>query len=124
MSALEHQIRIANVRTLNLLPGETAVYVGRGRVPDGMEAGDLGNPFRVGPAFRQGEAAAAFLPYLRDAYRRRGLIRRQIRQLAARLLAGERLVLTCWCFPRACHAVHIRAAVLGVACQMQASPAA
>jgi len=113
-------IRIANVRTYRPVKGEAAVYVGRGRAPEGAEPGGLGNPFRVGAEYAQGEAADAFLPYLRNEYRAGGAIRARLVQLAERLLRGERIVLLCWCNPKPCHANHILTAVIGIARQLQA----
>ena len=121
MSDFEARIRTANVRTYAPLPGETAVYIGRGRAPTGMEHGSFGNPFRVGPDYAQGEAAAAFLPYLRAEYRQQGDLYRRVNALAARLLNGEHLALVCWCDPEPCHAAHVMAAVLSVA-KRQAAP--
>ena len=109
------RIRVANVRTLELGAGEVGVYVGRGRALAGLEAGGLGNPLRVGSRCAQGEAADAYLPYLRTEYRKATEVRARLDRLATRLLVGERLALVCWCDPQPCHARHLRDAVLGVA---------
>lgn len=113
-------IRIANKTTLRLLPGERAIYCGRGPAPAGMEAAGLGNPFPVGPQYAQGEAAAAYLPYLQRRVREGGPERATILSLARRLHAGEALVLVCWCAPAACHTLHVMAAVQGYASRLAA----
>ncbi|GAA5533869.1 DUF4326 domain-containing protein [Deinococcus aluminii] len=112
-------LRVANLKTLHLDPGETAIYVGRGRAPAGMEHAQLGNPFRVGAAYAPGEAAAAYLHWLRERCRRDTPQRRMILHLARRLNAGERLVVCCWCSPRPCHAHHIAAAIQGYATKLR-----
>lgn len=108
-------IRVANIKTLRLNTPETAIYIGRGRAPAGMEHAGLGNPYRVGAGYAQGEAAAAYLPHLRERCRRDTPERRTVLALARRVAAGEPLVLCCWCSPRPCHGDAIRAAVLGYA---------
>ncbi|MDP9765256.1 DUF4326 domain-containing protein [Deinococcus enclensis] len=108
-------VEIGNVRTLAKERGKTYVYVGRGRAPDGLEHAHLGNPFVVGAGYAQGEAAAAYLPWLRTEYLRGADVRHTLEDLARRVRAGEHLVLVCWCAPRPCHAEHLRSAVMGLA---------
>lgn len=116
-------IRIGNVRTLHLAARETAIYCGRGRAPGGMEHAHLGNPFPVGAQYQQGEAAAAYLPYLQRQCRERGPELDTITALARRLHAGEALVMVCWCAPKPCHSAHILAAVTGYAARIAAKEA-
>jgi len=111
----DQHVEVANVRTVRAAPNTTLIYVGRGRAPEGMEHAQLGNPFRVGPAFAQGEAAAAYLPHLRAQCRARTGAYHTILNLARRAASGEHLMICCWCHPQPCHAEHIRAAVLGYA---------
>lgn len=110
-------IRVANVRTLTLAEDETAVYVGRGCAPlykgKQIETANLGNPFVVGRGWKQGEAASAYLDYLRSKCREKGVEYDKIIELANRVRQGEKLVLVCWCTPRPCHAQHIKAAIEG-----------
>ena len=80
-----------------------------------MEHAHLGNPFKVGTEFQQGEAALAYRAFLRERCRERGAVYRTIIALARRLAEGERLVLCCWCSPKPCHGEHVMAAVLGYA---------
>ena len=99
--------------------GYTAVYCGRGRAPAGMEQANLGNPFKVGKDYAQGEAAAAYLTWLRERVQAGGHEREVILRLAGRVRVGEKLCLMCWCKQAGrevpCHCDHIRAAVLGYA---------
>lgn len=113
-------IRVANSKALDLSPDETAIYIGRGRAPAGMEHAHLGNPYRVGPQYAQGEAAAAYLNHLRARVRAGGHERRKVLELARRLNAGERLVRCCWCYPKPCHGDSIRAAIEGYAARLAA----
>lgn len=108
-------IRLDSVQRVQARAGETLVYIGRGRVPAGMEGAGLGNPFKVGEEYAQGEAAAAYLDYLRTECRKQGRTYQKIRELAQRLASGEHLVLVCWCSPKPCHGEHILAAVRGYA---------
>lgn len=110
-------IRLAHVRTVQAEAGETLVYVGRGRAPGGMEHAHLGNPFRVGSGYGRGEAAAAYLPYLRHKCREQGREYAMVTGLAKRLAAGEHLVICCWCAPQACHGEHVITAVKAYARQ-------
>lgn len=109
------RIRLANVKTLKLAAGEQAIYIGRGRAPSGMEHAHLGNPFRVGDGYAQGEAAAAYLEHLRRQVRAHGPERATILRLAQRLADGDRLVICCWCDPSPCHGEHVLAVVEGYA---------
>lgn len=119
---LEMNIVVGSVRQATV-PGYTPVYCGRfPQAPGGIEHAHLGNPYRVGQGYRQGEAAEAYLAYLRSACRKAGPVRRKILELARRLAQGERLRLICHCkSPRPdaqdipCHADFIRLAVLGYA---------
>lgn len=108
-------IRVDSVQRVQAQPGETLIYIGRGRVPAGMEGANLGNPFKVGEGYAQGEAARAYLDYLRGECRKQSQVYRKIRELAKRLADGEHLVLVCWCSPKPCHGEHILAAVRGYA---------
>lgn len=71
---------VAN-RKVGIPVGYAEVYVGRPSV--------LGNPFRVGREFGQGEAAAAFLPYLRGKCVRGGAVKDEILRLEVRAAAGD-----------------------------------
>lgn len=87
--------------------GFFGVYVGRPSV--------LGNPFKVGEGFAQGEAAAAYLPWLREQCKTDTPARRELLELARRVMRGENVALICSCAPRPCHAEHVRTAVLAYA---------
>jgi len=109
VAELEARVVVGNTKT-GVPAGFTAEYVGRPSL--------LGNPFRVrgkGGTFAQGEAAAAFGPYLRAECRARGAVFRAVVALARRVVAGECIALMCWCLPLPCHAAHLRLAVLGYA---------
>ena len=74
--------------------GFTDVFVGRPSA--------YGNPFRVGPALPQGEAAAAYGPHLEAELSRGGELALAIDDLAARVRGGERIALRCFCVPLPC----------------------
>lgn len=107
-------VTVGNVRSKRAA-GHTAVYVGRGSAPQGMEHAQLGNPFRVGREYAQGEAVQAHLEWLRAECRQQGRIYHTVQGLVDRVLAGEHIELVCWCSPKRCHADNIKAAIEGYA---------
>lgn len=111
-------IRLANVRTLTLAPGEEGWYIGRGRAPAGLHHAQLGNPFKVGAAYAQGEAAHAYRAHLQACCRAQTREYHTIVMLAERLNAGASLVITCWCAPQPCHGQHVIDAITGYAARL------
>ena len=109
---LAARVLVFNVRR-GAPPGFTPVYVGRSM--PGFAGSVLGNPFRVGHSRARGEAVAAYLPWLRAKFTQDGAEREALIDLARRVNAEERTLLGCWCSPLACHADHVRTAVLGCA---------
>lgn len=87
--------------------GHTLVRVDRGS-PLG-----LGNPYRLG---RESERAAVLARHRRllsrDLARPTSARAQAVAALAARVRAGERLALACWCAPKPCHADALRRAIL------------
>jgi hypothetical protein len=72
----------------------------------------LGNPY---PLARESDRPAVLARYgalLARDLARGGRRARAIAALSARVRAGERLALACWCAPKPCHADALRAAVL------------
>lgn len=88
-------------------PNAHVQYVGRPT--------ELGNPFIVGQGYERGEAAEAYLPWLREQCGSDTPARRMVLSLAERVLRGQDVVLVCSCAPAPCHADHIRTAVLAYA---------
>lgn len=72
----------------------------------------LGNPYRVSREADRAEALRRYRRLLRADLARDGARSRAISALAARVRAGERLALDCWCAPLPCHADALRAAIL------------
>jgi hypothetical protein len=96
------------------------VYIGR---PRGNAPLGLGNPFRVGAEYKQGEAVEAFRQYARTEWNNpQNPLRQQITALAQRALAGEDLKLVCWCKPKACHGDVIKEAIEALVLRLQATP--
>ena len=79
-------IKIVNVRHWKGEEGWSGIYCGRGRAPHGMEAAGLGNPLKVGQGYAQGEAAAAYLPHLRERCRTDTHERRTVLALPGQLV--------------------------------------
>lgn len=117
------------VHNMHHLPGKAIpegdasfVYIGR---PRGNAPLGLGNPFKVGEGYAQGEAVVAFRDHVSAMWRYPdNPVRQQILALAKRSLAGEELKLVCWCKPRACHGDVIKEAVDNLVARWQAHPPA
>ena len=80
-------------------PGETVVRVDR-------ENPVLGNPYTLHNQNDPDDRDRVIAAYVIDSeadWLRNGPRRRAIDALAARVAAGERVALACWCKPRACH---------------------
>lgn len=100
------------------------VYIGR---PRGSAPLGLGNPFKVGAEYKQGEAVEAFRAHASAEWKKPdSVIRQKITELARRSMAGEDLKLVCWCKPKACHGDVIKQAAntLVARWQAQAAPTA
>ncbi len=90
-------------------PGETVVRVDRANPV-------LGNPHMLHNQNDPAERDRVIAAYIVDSeadWLRNGPRRRAIEALAARVAAGERVALACWCKPRACHGDWIAERVLG-----------
>lgn len=109
-----HEIRVANVRFDAVGPDEVLVYCGRGSVSPTHCAGevinaDLGNPFRMEDGYSRDEAVDAFASWAaQQCADTDSDVFSTVAWLADKVLAGEKLVLGCWCSPRRCHAEEIK----------------
>lgn len=102
-------IYVLNKRTYSG-PGE---YIGRPT--------PLGNPFthlsdvkgckQVGSRL---EAVERCRQWLRDEYRKKGVVYDALHRLADKYQRDGKLVLICWCSPEACHGDVVRDAILGI----------
>jgi len=98
-------------------PGDpSVVYVGRACA--GWRPSALGNPFHVGRGRSRAQAIAAYRSWLWesvvDPAMRSGQSSpawRALLALVKRVVAGEHVVLGCWCHPLPCHADVIAACV-------------
>lgn len=79
---------------------------------DRRSALGLGNPYRINHETERTESLRRYRRLLRADLARGGARSRAISALAARVRAGERLALGCWCAPLPCHADALRAAIL------------
>jgi hypothetical protein len=73
----------------------------------------LGNPYRV-EEFGREQAVASYRVWLRQQWKLGGAPRARLLALARQYKAEGKLVLSCWCAPRQCHAEVVREAVLGI----------
>ena len=95
-------IRVVNKTggKVELREGEVLVHVDRGNP-------DLGNPYVLRDKKSREQRNVVCDQFERMAehdMRTRGPIYRAVAALAERVLAGEKLVLGCWCKPERCHA--------------------
>lgn len=80
-------------------PGESVVRVDRANPV-------LGNPHVLANQHDPAARDRVIDAYIADSeadWRAHGPRRQAIEALAARVMAGERIALACWCKPRACH---------------------
>jgi hypothetical protein len=96
------------------------VYIGR---PKGNAPLGLGNPFKVGPDYKQGEAVLAFKAHISKEWANpNSSVRVQIVALARRAQAGEDIKLVCWCKPKACHGDVIKEAIDNLVARWEIKP--
>ena len=102
--------------------GRTALYIGRGVVPPGLEGVDLGNPFVIGAGgYTQGTAVSSYRGWLRQQCRDQSPTFSALQALAKRVCEGERLMLVCWCKSKgaganqSCHGDVLKEAIDGYA---------
>lgn len=102
------------------IPNGDASYVYIGRPKGGAPLG-LGNPFKVGQGYKQGEAVVAFKEHVSTEWiNPYSPLRQNIIALAKRSLAGEDIKLVCWCKPKACHGDVIKEAIDNLVVRWQA----
>ena len=82
-------------------PGE---YVGRPM--SGLKGSVLGNKYRIGPDGDRKTVIRKYLRWIRREYRERKEVYRELHRLAELARRGD-LILACWCYPLACHAMII-----------------
>ena len=98
-------------------PGEVVIRVDRANPV-------LGNKHVLHNQHDPKERDQVIRAYVEDAerdLRRDGPISRAIGNMAARVAGGDRLVLACWCKPRACHADWIAQQVYQRAAELASS---
>ena len=96
-------VRVANIRKLHRVDGETRVYVGR--ACNGYQASPLANPFRSKdlPGGKT-EAISMYRVWLRAQLLDSSTeATREVLRLAEMASRGEHVVLMCWCHPAECH---------------------
>lgn len=80
----------------------------------------LGNPYRISETCTREQAIALYKPWLWQHIKRgSGSVYEELIELRDRYLAGDDLVLSCWCKPLLCHGDVVVAAVCWLAEQMQ-----
>lgn len=92
------------------LPGESIVDLDRSHPV-------LGNRYILKNHNDDQERRRVIAAYVRDLdadIQSDGPMAKEIRLLAERALAGERLALRCWCAPRGCHVDQVRARIFQV----------
>jgi len=72
----------------------------------------LGNPFFMEEESQRNQVCDQFEEKLNRDLAQKGHMSKKIDELAKRLLAGENLILMCWCTPKRCHTHSIEKAVL------------
>jgi len=90
-------IRVVHVSHYN---GD-GVYVGRGCYGFGKSV--LANPFVIGKDGDRNEVIEKYRKWLWIEYNKGGEARNELERLSDIVRRGDRLVLMCWCKPKACH---------------------
>lgn len=85
---------------------EVVVYIARPSI--------LGNPFFMRDESQREEVIYKYREWLRAQFSERTKVRAEVEKLAARVKAGERIALECWCAPCACHGDVLIEAIEGI----------
>lgn len=90
-------VRVVSKRAGGTKPvvGEVVINIARPSV--------LGNPFHMHNESQRAEVVERYRTWLGDHYYAGTKVWSEVKQLAARVRAGEHLALECWCAPCACH---------------------
>ena len=102
-----------SVVVVNVRRGRPAGMVYVGRECYDFRGSVLGNPFKRQAGQAPGSTLDDYRTWLRDEYRKKGAVRRELERLADLAEQGN-LVLGCWCKPAPCHGDVIREAVEGI----------
>lgn len=86
--------------------GATIIYIAR--------PSPLGNPFVMTKESERDDVIEKYEAWLRDEWKKNGVVRRELEALAKRVRDGEELALQCWCSPKACHGDVIKRAIEGI----------
>lgn len=88
--------------------GVRGMYIGRGTI--------YGNPFKIGDnGMNRKEVVDRYLVWLREEYKKKGVLYDRMGDLARRHKRGETIVLVCSCKPRLCHGDVLKMAIEKIA---------
>lgn len=96
------------VTVLNRKDRPEGIYIGRGG--RGQKGSALANPYKMGDESDRERVIEQFRGWLWEQVQaREGAAWEELVRLAAKLKAGEKLSLVCWCAPKHCHGDVIKA---------------
>lgn len=94
-------IRVVNLRNYELGENEILIKVDRSSV--------LGNPFKMHNENMRDEVCDKYASYFDTKVKERGDFRNEVIRIYRMVRDGRDIALGCWCYPKRCHAEHIKA---------------
>lgn len=94
-------ISVGNVKR-GVPPGYIGIYIGRAGY--GLKGSPLANPFKMNKEAERAEVIERYRTYIQKKIEERDqAVLDELREIEHAHRKGEKVVLLCWCAPRACH---------------------
>lgn len=97
------KIEVISVRGMKVGSDKDVIYVGRRC--SGWEGSVLGNKYKVGVDGERGECVELYKEWLREEWRKGGVVKEELLRIGRIVKSGENVKLGCWCKGRyeKCH---------------------
>lgn len=100
--------------------GKNKIYIGRDNPHPkyNLIGSILANPYHVGKDGTREQVIAKYRVWLWERIQEKGVVYHELLEVALRIIAGNNLILTCYCKPLDCHGDVVKRAIEWMICEI------